>query len=189
MQGREREGTVVAEAMAAAARPSTARDPLTLPGVGAAAAAEFAELYRGTFTDLSRYCRALLRDDAHAADCAQEAFTRLFARWRTVRDPRGFLFLVATNLVRDQWRRSERDRALARRIGLQRAPEIPPVDPGLRDLVDRLPAPLADAVLLHYFADLPIDVVATLTRRPPGTIKRCLHEARAELRRLLDSDS
>src|SRR5258708_286577 len=72
--------------------------------------ATFEDLYRTHFRDLSGYCAGLLDDDALGVDFAQEAFTRLFGRLRAVREPRAWLFLVATNLVRDEWRRRARQR-------------------------------------------------------------------------------
>ena len=54
-------------------------------------------------------------------------------------------------------------------------------DPWLRDLVERLPGHLREAVLLHYYADLPVADVALAIKRPVGTVKRRLHEARALL--------
>ena len=50
-----------------------------------------------------------------------------------------------------------------------------------KDAVDRLPPGLRDVVLLHYYADLPVEDVARAIRRPAGTVKRRLHEARALL--------
>jgi RNA polymerase sigma-70 factor (ECF subfamily) len=57
----------------------------------------------------------------------------------------------------------------------------PAPDTSLRDLVERLPGHLREAVLLHYYADLPVAEVAAALRRPVGTVKRRLHEARALL--------
>jgi len=58
----------------------------------------------------------------------------------------------------------------------------------VRDLVERLPAKLRPAVLLHYFADLPIDEVAHVLHRPTGTVKRHLHEARQLLLDALEAE-
>jgi RNA polymerase sigma-70 factor (ECF subfamily) len=55
--------------------------------------------------------------------------------------------------------------------------------------VGRLPDRLRDVVLLHYYADLPVGEVATAVRRPPGTVKRQLSEARAVLAQDLEDPS
>jgi RNA polymerase sigma-70 factor (ECF subfamily) len=139
---------------------------------------EFAALYSEHFGRLSGYALSLVGDAGLATDVAQEAFTRLFSRWGRVRDPRAWVYYVATNLATDHWRRSQRDRALTDVLrGVTRS-ETAAHDPWLRDLVDRLPTHLRQAVLLHYYADLPVDEVARLVHRPVGTVKRRLHDAR-----------
>lgn len=152
-----------------------------LPLTGAAVVAAFEEVYRAHFRDLAGYCAALLNDDQAGVDCAQEAFTRLFGRFRAVRTPRAWLFLVATNLVRDEWRRRARQRDTMVALASATTTSVEAVDGALLDAVRRLPAALAEVVLLHYFADLPLHEVARLTRRPLGTVKRRLHDARHRL--------
>ena len=154
---------------------------LSAPSEAVRDEAAFAELYRLHFGPLSGYALSLTGDPVAAVDVAQEAFTRLYVRFRRVRDPRAWLFFVATNLSRDHWRRSSRDRDLTSALS-PLAPRVDPAhDPWLRDLVERLPERLRTAVLLHYYADLPVEEVARLTHRPLGTVKRRLHEARGRL--------
>ena len=142
------------------------------------AEADFARLYTEHFGRLSGYALSLVGDAGVATDVAQEAFTRLYSRWGHVRDPRAWVYFVATNLATDQWRRTQRDRALTDVLRHVTTDERPAHDPWLRDLVDRLPAQLRQAVLLHYYADLPVEEVARLVHRPVGTVKRRLHDAR-----------
>lgn len=138
------------------------------------------ELYRAHFGPLSGYAQSLTGDPGAAVDIAQEAFTRLLARWRSVRDARAWLFFVATNLARDYWRGLARDRDLTDRAA-PAAVVSPAHDPWLRDLVERLPARQRQAVLLHYYADIPIDEIARLLHVPTGTVKRRLHDGRQRL--------
>ena len=140
--------------------------------------AEFGRFYREHFGRLSGYALSLLGDATQATDVAQEAMTRLFGRWGRVRDPRAWVYFVATNLATDHWRRAQRERALGDVLRQMAPSEHAPHDPWLRDLVDRLPGHLRQAVLLHYYADLPIEDVARLVHRPVGTVKRRLHDAR-----------
>lgn len=145
--------------------------------------AEFVALYAAAFTDLSGYCCSLLKDDHLGVDVAQEAFVRLFSRWRTVGNPRGFLFLVATNLVRDEWRRSGRQRTLVASLEPLVGEAAPDSDAtALRDVVLRLPRKQRDVVVLHLIADLPVAEVARVAGIPVGTVKRRLHDARSRLR-------
>jgi RNA polymerase sigma-70 factor (ECF subfamily) len=154
-----------------------------LPGVSAERAEEFARLYESTFRELSGYCAAMLKDDHLATDLAQEAFVRLFARWRSVANPRGFLFVVATNLVRDEWRRRGSTRTLLSSMEPLVRESAPESDlAALGDVVLRLPQKEREVVVLHLMADLPLAEVARLTRSPLGTVKRRMHDARRRLR-------
>jgi RNA polymerase sigma-70 factor (ECF subfamily) len=146
----------------------------------------FRELYRAEYGGLAGYCTSLTGDVQLARDITQEAFARLFARWITVREPKAYVYYVATNLARRHWRRSKREREIYDEIGHRPTADAAVYDPWLRDLVERLPERLREAVLLHYYADLPVTEVALLTKRPVGTVKRRLHEARQLLATALE---
>ena len=160
--------------------------------VGAAAdhgMTRFGDLYADVFPELSGYCRALLRDDGAGFDCAQEAFVRLLARWRAVHDPRGFLFLVATNLVRDEWRRQARDQRLTHRLSRRRQFDAADAaDGAIIDLVARLPDRLRGVAVLTFVADRSLRDVAETLNLPLGTVKRRVHESRELLRLEWDRD-
>lgn len=146
---------------------------------------EFLDLYGAEYAPLAAYCWRLTRNPEVAADLAQEAFTRLFARWITVREPRAYVYHVATNLVRRQWRQQS-----TAPVALDADATAPgETDDGLavRIAVERLPRRLRDVVLLHYYADLSVMDVAEAMQRPAGTIKRQLSEARHVLAAHLDA--
>src|SRR3954470_9833213 len=128
----------------------------SLPGVSSSAATDFAALYTAEFGRLAGYLTALTGDVDSAREAAQEAFTRLFARWRSVREPRAFVYVVATNLCRHSWKQNGRERAVVTRLGQSVTEGGPEHDPWLRDLVERLPVRHREVVLLHYYADLPV---------------------------------
>ena len=138
----------------------------------------FRVLYQAEFPGLAGYLTAMVGDVHLARDIAQEAFARLFARWVGVREPKAYVYYVATNIARRHWRRSAREREIYAEIHARPATDAPQYDPWLRDLVERLPERLREVVLLHYYADLPVAEIAELTKRPVGTVKRRLHEAR-----------
>jgi RNA polymerase sigma-70 factor (ECF subfamily) len=147
-----------------------------------AASALFADLYPG----LAGWCRRLVDDDGTACEIASEAFTRLWSRWAGVDEPRGFLYVTAANLVRDHWRKLERERRAMRHVATEAS--LAARDPGaessvpVRLLVQSLPERLRIPVLLYYYADLPVREIALLTGRREGTVKSDLHAARELLR-------
>ncbi|MEU9959442.1 RNA polymerase sigma factor [Streptomyces sp. NPDC050982] len=150
------------------------------------------ELFAALYPRLAGWCRRLVDDDETAHEIASEAFTRLWARWTNVSEPRGFLYVTAANLVRDHWRKLERERRAVRRVSDEVAvrPRNEQADPSVRLLVQSLPERLRVPILLHYYADMPIREVSALTGRKEGTVKADLHAARemlrAHLRRSLD---
>lgn len=142
-------------------------------------AGDFAAFYTATYGDLAGYGWSLTRDPHVGDELAQEAMTRVYARWSVMREPRPYAYRVVTNLVRDRWRAETRERmALA---DLTRDAAVAGPDTSTLDAVRRLSPALREAVLLHYYADLPVDEVARVLRRPVGTVKRRLFDARAAL--------
>jgi RNA polymerase sigma-70 factor (ECF subfamily) len=132
------------------------------------------------YPGLVRYLYRLVGNEDVARDLTQEAFVRLFGRWTAVAEPRAYLYLVATNLVRRRWRRRHLEAEALRRAH-PRPEVVAAVEPGVRDVVERLPKKWREVVVLHYYADLPVADVARQLSQPEGTIRRRLTEARALL--------
>jgi RNA polymerase sigma-70 factor (ECF subfamily) len=153
---------------------------------GDADAAE--ELFKGVYPRLAGWVRRLVDDDDTAHEIASEAFVRLLSRWTRVDSPQSYLYVIATNLVRDHWRKTERERRAIRSVtaGATADPVAYPVqDVDVRNLIASLPPRLRDPFLLHYYGGFAIREVATLLRRPEGTIKADLFAARAKLKTAL----
>ena len=102
----------------------------------------FQDFYDETSTPLRRYLLRVCRDPAQAEDIFQESYVRLINRSGLRRGPelRGYLFRVATNLLRDQWRKATRERhGLKQWFGTRRrGPTEPPATPEVLDLESAL---------------------------------------------------
>jgi RNA polymerase sigma factor (sigma-70 family) len=144
------------------------------------------EVWGAYYAPLAGWVAGMTGDRELGREIAAEAFTRLLSRWRRVEDPKGFLYVVATNLVRDHWRREGRRRNATARLRNERDADVPAPDRSVRDVVDRLPEKFRTIVLLHYYADVPVLEVARAVGRPEGTVKRELSEARALLHAALE---
>lgn len=151
-----------------------------------ALSADFSAFYRDTFGGLAGYAWSLTRDPHAADELAQEALTRVYARWGLLREPRPYAYRVVTNLARDRWRAEQRERRDW--ADAEQVLTTGPPDDSTLDAVRRLPTPLRDVVVLHYYADLPLAEIARVLRRPLGTVKRRLFEARAALANALMED-
>ena len=134
----------------------------------------------------------ILRDQSAAEDVVIETVLTALERARDIRDDRSFrawLLRVATNRALSQRRRG------GRVVALDLMPDrASPVDLGRRS-TDRvalfaglaeLPPAMRAAVVLRYYADLPVDDIAQALGKSPNTIKTQLREALARLRRSLD---
>ncbi|MFI6345510.1 RNA polymerase sigma factor [Streptomyces sp. NPDC050560] len=155
--------------------------------------AEAAALFAAAYPRLAGWCRSLVHSDEIAHETAAEAFTRLWSRWGTVDAPVPYLYSVASNLIKQHWRHLDKERTALRRLTREATETAPPADRGaiVKHLVQSLPERQRVPVLLHYYAGLRIDEIATALHRRPGTVKSDLHAARqalrAELRGLHDS--
>jgi RNA polymerase sigma-70 factor (ECF subfamily) len=146
------------------------------------------ELFRTAYPKLAGWIRRLVDDDDTAHEIASEAFVRLLSRWTKVDSPQSYLYMIATNLVRDHWRKTERERRAMRSVGAVAEADIvthPGQDVDVRNLIETLPGKLREPFLLHYYAGFAIREVATLLHRPEGTIKADLYAARAKLKTAL----
>ena len=150
------------------------------------AAAE--ELFSACYPRLAGWVRRLVDDDDTAHEIAAEAFTRLLGRWSRLDNPQSYLYMIATNLVRDHWRKTGRERRALQSVGAAAVADPayhPAQDVHVRELLQALPDRLRSPFLLHYYAGFPVRDVAALLGRPEGTIKADLFQARARLRAAL----
>ncbi len=147
------------------------------------------EIYRAHYGRLAGWTARLVGDPDLAHDIATEAFLRLLRDFGSVEEPRPWLYTVCANLVRDHWRKTSRESAAYRRHAAGTVEELRGPDQAaalsVRDAVGHLPDRYRMVVLLHYFADLPVAVVARQLGKSEGAVKRDLFDARHRMADLL----
>ena len=150
------------------------------------------ELFNACYPRLAGWVRRLVDDDETAHEIASEAFTRLLSRWTGLDNPQSYLYMIATNLVRDHWRKTGRERN-AIRVMTAAGPADPAYHPAqdvdVRALIQALPERLRSPFLLHYYGGFGLKEVAAMLGRPEGTIKADLFNARARLKAALGEAS
>jgi RNA polymerase sigma-70 factor (ECF subfamily) len=168
--------------------------PMVVQGKPSSASQATAEqLFAANYPKLAGWVRRLVDDDETAHEIASEAFVRLMSRWTkpgSLENPQSYLYMIATNLVRDHWRKMDRERRALRVVtsGGDLEPVFEPAqDVDVRELLKALPARLREPFLLHYYAGFGVREVAGLLKRPEGTIKADLYHARAKLREMLEA--
>ncbi len=142
------------------------------------------ELMRTRRAALVGYASLLTGDVASAEDVVQDAIIKAFSRGRAfthVNKADAYVRLAIMSVFIDRVRRDERFRAAAPRLAvLGQAETSQPsgdLDRALADLSGQLRA----AIVLRYVDDLTVPQVADRMGLAPGTVKRYLHEAHAQL--------
>jgi RNA polymerase sigma-70 factor (ECF subfamily) len=149
------------------------------------------QLFATHYPKLAGWVRRLVDDDDTAHEIASEAFVRLLSKWTRidkVDSPQSYLYMIATNLVRDHWRKMERERRAFTKAAAGTEPEPyadPSQDVDIRELLFALPAKLREPFLLHYYAGFGVKEIAAQLNKPEGTIKADLYHARAKLKEML----
>ena len=146
---------------------------------------EFDAFYRGTAHRVVHLVYASTGDLTLAQDCTQEAYSRAWQQWSTVRthdEPLSWVRTVARRLAISAWRKRGAQERAYQRVGVHDTVGPPTEDralviAALRTLSD----PVRETVTLHYIGDLSIEQIARETNTPVGTIKARLHRGRAQL--------
>jgi len=152
----------------------------------------FEEFFRDRYVEVVRSMRLMVGDHARAEELAQEAFSRACRHWRRVRNldrPVAWVYVVATNEARREWRRDQRAAATpvaAQPLDDTTGPLATALD--VRAALGRLTDRQRAAVVLRYVADLPVAEIAEVMGCAPGTVKATLHQALAHMRVELESD-
>ena len=148
---------------------------------------DLADIYRSTYRALVRFLYRKVWDAERAEDLAQEAFARALVH--KPENARGWLFVVAANMARDDARRAARER---RHLTLLKGePEADAREPEaeidadtqrthVRAALDQL-TPRDREALLLWDAGMSYDEIATQTGLARGAIGTTLARARRRL--------
>jgi RNA polymerase sigma-70 factor (ECF subfamily) len=147
----------------------------------------FDEFYMASFGRLFTALCLVTGNRFEAEEIAQEAFVRVFERWRHIgrlTDPTGYLFQVSMNVFRDQYRRA----SLGLRRGLSLAPaatdDLAAVD--TRDAVVRLLLELEPrqraAVVLTALLDYTAEEAGGMLGLRASSVRSLTTRARAQLK-------
>jgi RNA polymerase sigma-70 factor (ECF subfamily) len=146
---------------------------------------QFREFYETTRLPLRAYVLRSTGDASLAEDIVQEAFVRLLGSRVGAADPDGlrrYLFRVASNLMRDHWRRQEHRTG----INQEEIADVPDQhnDPlaqhDVNDALSRLTPTQRSLVWLAYVEGHPHREIAAMLKLKEKSIRVLLHRARAK---------
>jgi RNA polymerase sigma-70 factor (sigma-E family) len=148
------------------------------------AVATFEDVYRASYARMIRVAFMLTGSNEAAEDIVQEAFVRIYARFDRLDDPIPYLYRTVVNGCRERHRRRHVAERL-RHLTVQSGVSTLEIDETWTAL-ERLPARRRAAVVLRYYADLPLAEIALILDCRTGTVKSMLHRALAELKEVVD---
>ena len=143
----------------------------------------FAQVWETYGPGLYRFCLLQMKNPADAEDVLQDVlFKRLYhaPRFKSPEHERNWLFQVAINLCRDEWRRHRRSELpLETAAGVS----IPPAELSLLEQVADLPEKQRTALHLYYYEGYSVQEIARLLGVTVPTIKMRLKRGREALRK------
>jgi RNA polymerase sigma-70 factor (ECF subfamily) len=148
---------------------------------------DLADVYRSTYAALVRFLYRKVWDAERAADLAQEAFARALVHRPD--NARGWLFVVAANMARDEARRQARERRHLTLLTQESETAVPAPDEEITAEQDRVRVrraleeltPRDREVLLLWDAGQSYDEIASQTGLARGAIGTTLARARRRL--------
>lgn len=143
----------------------------------------FERVYEAYGPSLYRFCLLQMKNPADAEDVLQDVLIkRLYQapRFKSPEHERNWLFQVALNLCRDEWRRHRRSE-----LPLEAAAGVflPPEEPSLLDQAANLPEKQRTALHLYYYEGYTVREIARLLGVTVPTVKMRLKRGREALRK------
>ena len=144
------------------------------------------ETYREYASELTRYATGLV-GPFDAADVVSDACLRAFSsrKWPEVANRRAYLYKTVFSVASDHHRSTLSRRLREMKSADREAAIDQEIDFDVLAAVERLSLQQRAAVLLTYWADLPVEAVAETMGVSTGSVKRHLARARKRLKEWL----
>ena len=151
-------------------------------------AALFKRVYDTYGPSLYRFCLLQMKNPADAEDLLQDVLIkRLYQapKFKSPEHERNWLFQVALNLCRDEWRRHRRSE-----LPLEAAANVslPPADLSLLEQAACLSEKQRTALHLYYYEGYAVDEVGEIMGLNPSTVQTRLARGRAKLKTMLTEE-
>lgn len=136
-------------------------------------------VYRQEHARLVRLAHLITGSNGVAEELVHDVFIGAYRRWHHIDDPTGYLYRAVVN----------RSRSFLRRLRLEMRhrlhhPEVvlPPEIDETWEALQRLPSRRRTALVLRYYADLPVSRIADYMGVRPGTVRSLIHRGHQSLR-------
>ena len=154
-------------------------------------------------TDIYRFCLKLCADQADAEDLYQQTFLKALRTEWTLdweKNPKALFFSLAHNLWKSDRRKQARRNIIAPCGKFDDEAEAilyseENIEEGylqkeliaeVRQIIQTLPEKFQVPLILFYLSDCPIEQIAAIIKKPPGTVKSRLFKGRILIKKRLE---
>jgi len=148
----------------------------------------FHQVYEAYGPALYRFCLLQMKNPADAEDVMQDVFLKRLYRapeFETPEHERRWLFRVALNQCRDEWKRSRRTDLPLEAAALM---AVPPEGREVLEQVAALPEKLRTVIHLHYYEGYSLEEIAALLGVTVSAVKMRMKRGRDALRIRLEGE-
>jgi RNA polymerase sigma-70 factor (sigma-E family) len=145
---------------------------------------EFREVYQTALPRLVRLAHLITGSNSAAEDVVHDVFVAAYRKWERIDDPHGYLYRAVVNRSRSILRR----RALESKHATE--PSTTDLPPDLDEVwiaLSRIPAKRRTALVLRYYADLPVDAIAGIMGVRSATVRSLIHRGHLSMRKELNT--
>ena len=154
-------------------------------------------------TDIYRFCLKLCTDKTDAEDLYQQTFLKALETKWTIdwgKNPKALFFSLAYNLWKSDRRKQARRNTIAPCSNFDDETETllhseERIEEGylqkelitkVRQIIQTLPEKFQVPLILFYLSDCPIEQIAAIIKKPPGTVKSRLFKGRSLIKKRLE---
>lgn len=145
---------------------------------------DFREVYETTLPRLVRLAHLITGSNTAAEDVVHDVFVAAYRKWHKIADPDGYLYQAVVNRSRSVIRR----RAVELRNPAE--PSTPYLPPELDEVwiaLSKIPPKRKTALVLRYYADLPVERIAEIMGVRPATVRSLIHRGYMSMRKELNT--
>jgi RNA polymerase sigma factor (sigma-70 family) len=144
----------------------------------------FREVYETALPRLVRLAHLITGCNSVAEDVVHDVFVAVYRKWGRIDDPHGYLYRAVVNRSRSVLRRRVLE---AKHASDSSAKELPPDLDEVWIALSRIPAKRRAALVLRYYADLPVDDIAAIMGVRPATVRSLIHRGYMSMRKELNT--
>lgn len=144
----------------------------------------FEDVYRSSYRRMTQVAYLMTGSNEVAEEVVQDAFVALFQKFETVSEPGGYLYRSVVNGCRARHRRQ----MLTDRLRPGRPPlsVVPPELDETWVALEKITPRRRTAIVLRYYADLPLADIALVLGCSTGTVKSLIHRGLAQLKDVIE---